>query len=58
MKLLSSYIFRYAESIKIGHGKRDKEMTKHDIRINALIARLFPVYESRLRQERNLSHSR
>lgn len=58
MKLLSSYVFRYVESIKTGREKRGRETTKHDIRTNALIARLFPVYEfANVREGRNLPHS-
>lgn len=44
--------------MKTGCGKRGREMMKRDICINTLIARLFPVYESRLHQGRNLSRSR
>lgn len=45
-----------ARSAESGHEKCDGKMTKHGIRINTLLARLFPVYGSRLRKEIGYVH--
>lgn len=45
-----------ARSAESGHEKCGRKMTKHGIRINTLIARLFPVYGSRLRKEIGYVH--
>jgi len=39
-----------ARSAENGHEKCGRKMTKHGIRINTFIARLFPVYGSELRK--------